>query len=355
MHDEGSIPIAGSGSTSVKARRVVLAIVLLLGASGASAQSGRAAADPTATRPNEGGEPEQISLRLGLLDIVEIDDREQVFTADIYVEIGWSDPRLSADDATEGDLRTVALDEIWNPRLTVLNNRGLDVLLPQVATVDRQGNVIVRQRLAGPLAVELDLREFPFDKQRLPIEVVSYQYSQADIVFSGRSEMLAKLDELAGDGWVYEAIEPERNVYRLEDSGQGVSGLTFAVSAEREAGYFVLTLALPMTLVLFLAWMVHWLPSDLIPVRMGTASATVFSLIAFGVSFRLTLPRITYLTAADRFVLYSTLLVLASLAVTVVGIRLVGAGRKDAAEHLARGARLAFPLLYVVIVALMFV
>ena len=30
--------------------------------------------------------------------------------------------------------------------------------------------------------------------------------------------------------------------------------------------------------------------------------ATVFSLIAFGVSFRLTLPKIAYLTDADRFV-----------------------------------------------------
>jgi hypothetical protein len=109
-----------------------------------------------------------------------------------------------------------------------------------------------------------------------------------------------------------------------------------------------------MTLILFLAWMAHWLPVDVVPARMGTASATVFSLIAFGVSFRLTLPKIAYLTTADHFVLYSTSLVLISLAVIVVTIRWASTERKEAAERLARWARVAFPVLYGAIVLLTF-
>ena len=327
-----------------------LTVLFLLAATLAGTQTLANETGLTATRPNAAGEPEQITLRLGLLDIVEIDDREQVFEADIFVEVGWQDPRLAEEGAAEVDLRTIALDDIWNPRLTVVNSRGLDVLLPQVATVDGQGNVIVRQRLAGPLAVELDLRDFPFDRQRLPIEIVSYQYSQDEIVFSADSEMVARLDQMSGDGWTYEAIEAKPFVMRIQDGGRGGSGLAFAVSAEREPDYFVLTIVLPMTVILFLAWMVHWLPVDVIPARMGTASATVFSLIAFGVSFRLTLPKISYLTDADRFLVYSTVLVLTSLAVTIVGIRFVGAERQGASERLARGARWAFPVLYGLIV-----
>jgi hypothetical protein len=215
-----------------------------------------------------------------------------------------------------------------------------------VATVDRQGNVVVRQRLSGPLAVDLDLRDFPFDTQRLPIDVVSYQYSQSEIVFSEKSELVARLDDLGDEGWTYDAVEPERSVYRLKEGGRGGSQISFAIMAERRAGYYVLTLALPMTLILFLAWMAHWLPVDVVPARMGTASATVFSVIALGVSFRLTLPKIAYLTDADRFGLYSTLLVLVSLAVVVVTVRWASTDRKDAAEYLSRQARLAFPFLY---------
>lgn len=338
---------------AMMARKALLVVLLLCGAV-ASAQTGPSSGELTGTRPGEGGAPDEITVRVGLLDIAEIDDRKQVFMADIFVQVEWHDPRLAVDSDAGTDLRNVGLDDIWHPRLTVINSRGLDRLFPDTATVDRDGNVIVRQRLAGSLAVELDLREFPFDTQKLPVEVVSYQYSPAEIVFSADSEMVADLDRLSGDGWAYKATEMGPYEFRLRDDSRGASAFRFAVSAERKAAYFVLTLALPMTLILFLAWMVHWLPDDLIPARIGTASATVFSLIAFGVSFRLTLPKIAYLTDADRFVLYSTLLVLVSLAVTVASIRRVGKDQKDAAERLTRQARLAFPLLYVLIVVLTF-
>lgn len=334
--------------------RVSVAICLFAIAFGAHAQLGSTAGDLTGTRPNAGGDPDEITVRLGLLDIAGIDNREQVFKVDIFVEVEWRDSRLAVGDDAGGDLRTFEVGEIWSPRLLVVNDRGLDVLLPQVATVDRQGNVIARQRLAGSLAVDLELRDFPFDTQRLPIEVVSYQYDASEIVYSENSELVAGFDKFSGDGWTYSALEPEPFVYRLKDDGRGGSGIVFAVTAKRGAAYYIFTLALPMTLILFLAWMAHWLPVDVIPPRMGTASATVFSLIAFGVSFRLTLPRIDYLTDADRFVLYSTLLVLVSLAITVTTIRWASTDRRDAAESLAHRTRMAFPFLYGLIIVLTF-
>ena len=82
------------------------------------------------------------------------------------------------------------------------------------------------------------------------------------------------------------------------------------------------------------------------------ASATVLSLIALGVSFRLTMPDITYLTTADRYVLYSTLLVIASLAVTVASVRLVNKDKPDAAVQLTGQARWAFPFAYAAILVI---
>ena len=332
--------------------RVLVPVFLFLTLAAELAGADPAAGNSSGTRPSAGGAPDEITVRLGLLDIAGIDNREQEFTADIFVEIEWRDPRLALGDDVPGDLRTFAVNEIWSPRLLVVNNRGLNLLLPEVATVDRQGNVIARQRLAGTLAVDLKLHDFPFDMQRLPIQLVSYQYDASEIVFSENSELVAKLDDLSDDGWTYSALEPEPFVYRLKDDGRGGSGIVFAVTAERGAAYYVFTLALPMTLILFLAWMTHWLPVEVIPPRMGMASATVFSLIAFGVSFRLTLPRIDYLTDADRFVLYSTLLVLTSLAVAVATVRWASTDRKDAAERLTRQARRAFPVLYGLVVLL---
>ncbi len=306
------------------------------------------AQDLAGTRPNVGGPADEVTVGIGLLDIEGIDNKAQVFNVDLYIEMHWQDPRLAAyvDDTSE--YRRYAMDDVWTPRLVILNDRGLKPLLPDAVTVDRQGNVVLRQRMAGLLAVDLDLRRFPFDTQRLPIRIVSYQYSPEELVYSSESVLVARFDELSGGGWTFEGLEPETSVYRLRDDGPGTSLLTFTISAERDARYYIITLALPMTLILFLAWLVHWVPSDLVPPRMGMSSATVFSIIALGISFRLSMPQIAYLTAADQFVLYSTLLLIASLAVTVASTRRVKAGDQEGASRLSRVARWAFPVLYAI-------
>jgi gamma-aminobutyric acid receptor subunit beta len=301
----------------------------------------------TGTRPGHGGEADEVTVKIGMLDIVDIDNRAQTFSVDLYVEIHWRDPRLVAEGEEVSEIRRLPLSEVWSPALVIVNDRGLDLLLPERVTVDGQGNVVFRQRIAGPLAVDLDLRKFPFDTQRLPIQIVSYQYSPEELVFSPESMLVARFDDLSDGEWNFEALETETSVFRLSDTGKGSSQLTFAIQADRAAGYYVITLAVPMTLILFLAWLVHWLPPELVPPRMGMASATVFSLIALGVSFRLTMPAIGYLTAADRFVLYSTLLLIASLAVTVASVRRVGQDRVDDASRLTRQARIAFPIVYI--------
>ncbi len=303
------------------------------------------------SRTNAGGNAEVVKVDLGLLDVVGISDREQGFTVDAFVWIQWHDPRLAvrADDPSE--VRQVSAANIWTPRLAVLNDRGLDMLLPDVASVDRDGNVVLRQRLVGPLAADLDLHEFPFDSQELRIDIVSYQYSPAELVYSAESEFVANVDDFRSKGWAYEALVPELSVYKLTEDEAGTSQLSFKLRAERKSGFYVLTLALPMTLILFLAWLVHWLPPNVVPPRIGMASATVFSLIAFGVSFRLTLPAIDYLTRADRFVVLSTLLVAVSLAVTVLASQWATNDRLDEANTLSRRMRLAFPIAYAAILS----
>ena len=319
--------------------------------------TGAVAAEDTSLvgeRPNAGGPPEKIMVRLALLDIDDIDDKNQRFSVDAYYEVGWHDSRLAIDagsDAGSGP-RTFPLDAIWTPGLTIVNNRGLTVILPEVASVDGDGNVAVRQRLSGPLAVDLDLQSFPFDTQRLSIDIVSYRYPPSELVFSDDSRVVADASAFSAEGWRFETLEPGFSVFRIDQAGDGASMLSFPTSAKRNSGFFVLTLALPMTLILFMAWTVHWLQPSVVPARIGMSTATVFSLIALGVSFRLSLPQIDYLTQADRFVIYSTLLVSISLGITVIATRWVNDDRESDAKRLTNYTRWAFPLVFVLIVIL---
>ena len=62
------------------------------------------------------------------------------------------------------------MDELWTPRVLVLNGRGLTPQLRMGVTVDDLGNVKFQNRLSGELAANLEFQEFPFDVQYLPID-----------------------------------------------------------------------------------------------------------------------------------------------------------------------------------------
>ena len=81
------------------------------------------------------------------------------------------------------------MSAIWTPRGLIVNDRGLNPQLPLVADVDDLGNVVYRQRLSGELAVDLDLKDFPFDTQNLLIDVISYQYRPDEIQICCRNSL----------------------------------------------------------------------------------------------------------------------------------------------------------------------
>jgi hypothetical protein len=78
---------------------------------------------------------------------------------------------------------------------------------------------------------------------------------------------------------------------------------------------------LPVSLIIFMSWTAFWLQPDLVPSRIGISTASIFSLIAFGFSIRLSLPHISYLTRADMFVTGCMLLVFLALGAAVIGSR----------------------------------
>lgn len=324
-------------------------LLAVLASVGSHAASDAADSRLVGERPGAGGPPVEVTVLFGLLDIDAIDDKSQRFSIDAYYEIRWTDARLAIDSGAVGGVRSFAVDDIWTPGLTIVNNRGISAMLPQVAEVGDDGNVTIRQRISGPLAVDLDLHNFPFDTQLLDIDIVSYRYPPSELTFASDTRIAGNPQDFSADSWHFDIPDPVFSEFRISDDGEGRAMLTFNISAERNARFYVLTLAVPMMLILFMAWTAHWLRPDVIPARISMATATVFSLIALGVSVRLSLPQIDYLTRADLFVMHATLLVLLSLGVTVLATRWVNQDRLDHAVRMTRITRWIFPVVFVLI------
>lgn len=303
-------------------------------------------------RPNSGGAATEVAVSLYVIDIDSIDDVKQRFSIDFFVNISWQDSRLALEESLRaGRNRTLPLDEIWSPRGLIVNDRGLNRQLPLVADIDDLGRVQYRQRFSGDLAVDLDLREFPFDTQHLPITIVSYQYSPDEVRFASPTA-LSMDDRLSNaDDWQYKMLEPEIGDFTIAAAGVVRPQLTIVIEAQRNARYYLLTMLLPITLILFMAWTAFWLQPNIIPPRIGISTASIFSLIAFGFSIRLSLPPVAYLTKTDVFVIGSMLMVFLALGVAVISSRWANSDRVESALRLNAIARWVYIGLFFAVVA----
>jgi len=304
-----------------------------------------------AERPNPAGVATPVTLGIFLFDIDQVDDVNQRFGVDMFMAVTWNDPRLALpEDERNDQKRSLPMNEIWTPRGMIVNDRGLSAQLPRIADIDDLGNVVYRQRLSGELAVALELREFPFDKQRLPIDFISYIYSPDEVSLSLNTDISADAGSFSAAGWRLKILEPEYGEFTIPAIGVVRSRLTYYIEAQRNAQYYLLTMFLPMSLIVFMSWTAFWLQPDIVPARIGISTASIFSLLALGFSIRLSLPAVSYMTRADLFVIGCTLLVFVALGVAVIGSRWANAGRMEHALRLNAIARWVYLGLFCIVV-----
>jgi len=305
-----------------------------------------------AERPHADGTITEVTVRVFLIDIDEIDDVHQRFTVDMFLGIAWNDPRLALpEEDRSGQIRTFPMTEIWTPRGLIVNDRGLTPKLPLVVDVDVLGNVFFRQRLSGELAVDLDLEDFPFDTQQLPVQIISYQYSPDEVLFSPSAQLAANIEGFSVEGWSFRLLETQFGEFAVPALGVARPQMTFAIEAKRDAQYYLLTMFLPMSLIVFMSWTAFWIQPNVVPPRIAISTASIFSLIAFGFSIRLSLPRVSYMTRADMFVIGCTLLVFLALGAAVIGSRWASADKLEQAMRLNAAIRWIYVGLFVVVAA----
>jgi hypothetical protein len=301
-------------------------------------------------RPSINGEPTVVELNLFVIDVDEIDDVNQRFSVDLFVVAHWQDPRLALPEVKRnGKTRFLPMDDVWTPRILLLNDRGLTPQLREGVEVDDLGNMKYQNRLSGELKVDLQFQEFPFDVQQLPIEIISYAYTTDEMQFSTGSAFVSEADKFSIEGWTLKALEPVVDVYTPPIGEAKLPRLTYTIEATRDSDYYVLSMLVPMSLIIFMAWTVFWLQPDIVPSRIAISTASIFSLIALGVSIRLGLPKISYLTSADFFVLGCTFMVFIALGVTVIGSRWAKSDRMEQATRMNAIARWVYMVLFAVL------
>lgn len=182
----------------------------------------------------------------------------------------------------------------------------------------------------GQFRQRFDFKKFPFDTQKLVITIRSGHRSSSNPeivwpkgnasvtfltpeegafidlekyiknnylkewkVISANIESREIVDENVYDRWLSKRITHNENVLDLK------------IKIERYSQYYIFKIILPVFLILIVAWSVLWIPTKELESRLTTSIVALLALIAYNFVFEDDIPKLSYLTSLDRFILLS--------------------------------------------------
>lgn len=309
-----------------------------------AAQEEAAQAELTAKRPEEFKGPTTVHFMVFVVDIDEIDDAAQNFTANVYLRLRWKDARLANP---EGAIRQIPLSEVWNPRLLLANQQGvIPHSLPEIVQVHPDGTVMYHQRYTGKLSQRLMLADFPRDSHTFTIQFVAAGYQADELTFEPESIRNIRGGSMANTlslaDWKILSFEAVVAPYNPIEEIR-TAGFAFQFQAKRYVAYYLWQVVLPLAVVVIMSWAAFWIGQEHIGVRIAVATSSILTLIAHRFVLASLLPRLPYMTHLDYFTVGSTLLVLLALITVIATGFLAAHGHNRQARSIDLLARGTFP------------
>ena len=209
----------------------------------------------------------------------------------------------------------------------------------------------------------LDLREFPFDAQELPV-TFAHKWKNANLVRLAVDIPDVNLQSLKGkipNGWEFLNQDNYTATYSLHTTfgdprqSECATHVPFSIyrytaNVQRLLFPFYVTLFLPMLILMVMPLVVFWLPLEQVRSRLASLTGTLLSILLFHISLANSHPRVGYLVRADYFFLGAYAVIVALYVMVVVGSAVDKGGDGDRAKA-ARINRISawifFPLILV--------
>ena len=306
-----------------------------------------------ADRPDAESGPTRVEVFLYLIDLTKIDGASQSFTADLFVVTRWNDPRLASAD---GRARRLDLDDVWNPRIQIVNQRAVSMGFPNLVDVDPDGTVTARQRYFGDFSSRLDLHDFPLDRHTIGFTLVTpgYTSNEIELVAPAQDGVEARALQLSIVDWSVGPLTSRTADYEIGAGGRSIAGFVGELEVARKLGFYVSKAFLSVAIIVVMSWVVFWLDPKHVPSRLSVSVTAMLTLIAYRFLLGQVLPPLSYLTRMDHFLLGSTIILLLVLVEVVVSTYLHGTDRPQRALALDRASRWVFPIAFAALSVVVF-
>uniref|UniRef100_A0A914DSZ6 Gamma-aminobutyric acid receptor subunit beta n=2 Tax=Acrobeloides nanus TaxID=290746 RepID=A0A914DSZ6_9BILA len=272
-------------------------------------------------RPNYGGPPTEVNVTAHVITISAVSEVSMDYTLDLYLRQFWRDNRLAFNpfNNNESTSLTIGIDmvkSIWTPD-TFFPNEKKSFFHEATShnsflRIDNQGNVVRSIRLTVTANCPMNLQTFPLDVQVCALEIESYGYSTADIIYHWHVQNAVTIDENVhlAHFTIGEHFHIERTISL---STGNYSRLTTYFTFKRNIGFYLIQIYFPSSLIVVISWVSFWLNREATQARVAIGVTTVLTMTTLMTSTNASLPKVSYVKSLDIFLGVCFFIVFASL------------------------------------------
>lgn len=147
----------------------------------------------------------------------------------------------------------------------------------------------------------LDLRQLPFDTQRLKIELESFQHLAGAVELTLPPQNLRIAKQISLPQWAPGKLSGEVRPSYRDEYDENYSRATVTLEMRRHTQFHIWQMMVPLGIVLGMAFAVFFLPPKDLSDRMSVIIASLLPVVALSYSLHSGLPKISYLTVIDWF------------------------------------------------------
>ena len=334
----------------------------------AAAAAARAEEPFAAGMPGPPARPTRVECAILIVDVVDIDDVNESFQAEIAILASWQDPRLAFDPAAEGtDLKlfqgSFQFNELfkgWWPQLLILNEVGREDPKAITVTISPDGTVRYREQRNAVLETPMALHDFPFDTQRLKVSMIPFGNTTDELVLEVDERFAASTDDYVRreqnvnvSGWDLQHLEmaTDETFIRAGSGQTRFSRLLTTIQLQRRSFQYVWEILFPLVVLVSVVWSIFWVEIDSLADRLNISFIGVLTIVAYQFVLVEHMPRMSYLTFLDAVLICSFVMMAATVPQSLLIHSLVRKGKQQLARRIDRTSRWLFPVVYFLLLA----
>ncbi len=332
-------------------------VTLLASLAGSATAHGQQTSDDIPTAVSPPSTPTEVAVGVYLIGLSQVSEPSDPFPTielEAFANVSWNDPRLASEDADgppivfQEEEAEEKLSEIWSPDIEIQNEVEQRQTESVQLTIFPDGTVDYEERFGATLNAELDLHEFPFDRQALDMELQAFVWDRAELLLVENEAQTGFDEGFLTPEWSVTGVETLIGSRSDVRDDREFSTFTFRIHAERHAGHYLLRFVLPLFFVMTMTWLAFWEPPEN---RYRIGFLALLTVVATHAVVSGSIPRLDYPTLADMILIVCYLAATALVAVSIVVQRIEAKGQPERARTFDRWARWSLPVAAALVLA----